>query len=130
MKKLKRISDANYLLNAIDLEEAILEKATQIAERLLLAATREKNKQEVKTMTLPDFNLDLDTLAAKIAEKIGGRLSFETSSGGENKVFSFKEPDLHVIHSNEEKIKGLTIEKKQSKQSTKKSLDALEQLEI
>ena len=127
MSQLKRIKNAKYLLDAIDVEDRILEKAVTVAERLITAMSREKRTEANVEVRLKDS--EVERIATALAQKIG---SVKINSPEENaslKSFSFDDKPK-VISSSSLKITGNTIKKTISKDSTKDALEALTNIEI
>ena len=120
--------DKNFYLNTVEIEESMLKKAINIAERLMVAFMRE-NKVEVK--------VDASDIADKIIDKIIDKLpqqqviymkSNETEDQpATNKKSNFKLDDTPVVVKTEKvEIKGKIGSTSISKDNINSSLDALD----
>ena len=127
MSQLKRIKNAKYLLDAIDVEDRILEKAVTVAERLITAMSREKRTEANVEVRLKDS--DVERITTVLAQKIGSVKINSPEETATLKSFSFDDkPEVTSLSSF--KIIGNTIKKTMSEDSTKDALDALTNIEI
>jgi hypothetical protein len=122
------VRDKQYYFNTLDLEHDLLKKASDIAERMMVAFMRE-NKVEV--------SLDVDDIANRIIERIGDKLQshaypeFTRRQPDDINKQTFNYDDGPVIIKTEKiEIKGKIGKTSKSKDSIKESMDILQDLEI
>lgn len=119
------VRDKQYYFNTLDIEHDLLKKATDLAERMMVAFMRE-NKVEV--------SLDPEDLANRIAEKLGKRGYYSSDHVGNtplNKNADFNFDDGPVIIKTEKiEVKGRTVKEDKSEDSIADSMDALEGISI
>lgn len=121
------VRDKQYYFNTLDLEHDLLKKASDIAERMMVAFMRE-NRVEVK--------VDVDDIADKIIGKIIDKLpkgeSYITSESSpikQDNGFSYDDGPV-IIKTEKIEIKGKIGKTSKSKDSIKESMDILQDLEI
>lgn len=122
------VRDKEYFFNTLDLEHDLLKKATDLAERMMVAFMRE-NRMEV--------SVDVDDIADKIIDKIIDKLPEqrlivrEGGSGSQPVVddFSFDDGPV-VIKTDKVKIKGNVGKESKSKDNIDESLEKLEDFKL
>jgi hypothetical protein len=117
------VRDKEYYFNTLNIEHDLLKKATDIAERMMVAFMRE-NKVEV--------SIDPEDLANRIAEKLGKRVYHPGEYPMESaSVPGFNYDDGPVIIKTEKiEVKGNLTSVSKTKDSIKESMDTLGDLEI
>lgn len=121
------IRNKDYYLNTLNIEADLLKKASDLAERMMVAFMRE-NKVEVK--------VNVDDIADKIIDKILSKLPVMTggysvpgtiSAGG---GFKYDDDEPVVIKTEKIEIKGKTGTVSKTKDSISESMDILDGLSI
>lgn len=123
------VRNKDYYLNTLNIEADLLKKASDIAERMMVAFMRE-NKVEVK--------VDVDDIADKIIGKILEKLPKDRYIGGyENTTtsgikdgFKYDNDEPVVIKTEKIEIKGKTGTVSKTKDSISESMDILDGLSI
>jgi hypothetical protein len=118
------VRDKQYYFNTLDLEADLLRKASDLAERMMVAFMRE-NKVEV--------SVNVDDIADKIVAKLAGKLQSHTTVRNEsaNKVPGFDYDDGPVILKTDKiEVKGKVGQTTKTSDSINESMDILENIEI
>jgi hypothetical protein len=122
------VRNKDYYLNTLNIEADLLKKASDIAERMMVAFMRE-SKVEVK--------VDVDDIADKIIGKILEKLPKGSYSGGyenttvrSNDGFKYDDDEPVVIKTEKIEIKGKTGTVSKTKDSISESMDILDGLSI
>lgn len=116
------VRDRQFYLNSLDVEDALMKRAVSLAERMFAAFVRENNIQ---------VTVDADDVADKILKKLEPQLvsTVYVKNGKieeEEDKFSFDNDEPVILKTEKMEIKGSLGVEKQSGESTKSSLDALE----
>jgi hypothetical protein len=119
----------DFYLNTLNIEADLLKKASDLAERMMVAFMRE-NKVEVK--------LDVDDIANKIIAKIMDRLpqqgsypgSYPGSQQGSSGGFKYDDDTPVILKTEKIEIKGKTGTVSKSGDSISDNMDILDGLSI
>ena len=118
------VRDKSYYFNTLDLEADLLRKATDLAERMMVAFMRE-HKVEV--------SVNVDDIADKLVAKLAGKLQSHvvTRNDSANKVPGFDYDDGPVVIKTDKiEVKGKVGQTTKTSDSIKESMDILENIEI
>lgn len=121
------VRDKQYYFNTLDIEADLLRKATDIAERMMVAFMRE-NKVEV--------SVNVDDIADKIIAQLEPKLRSHVIVRGESEVSANKVPQFDyddgpvVLKTDKIEVKGKVGQTTKTKDSIKENLDILENIEI
>lgn len=119
------VRNKEYYFNTLNIEADLLKKATDIAERMMVAFMRE-NKVEV--------TLNVEDIAEKIVEKLGKRVyhprdystgNTASQSGG----FNYDDGPV-ILKTEKMEVKGKVGNISKTKDSIQESLDILSEIEI
>jgi len=120
------VRDKDYYLNSLNIEHDLLKKATDLAERMMVAFMRE-NRVEV--------SVNVDDIADKIIDKLKDKLNFTTvisSDSLPSKVVNdFNLDDGPVIIKTEKiEVKGKVGNITKTEDNISNNLDVLDNLQI
>lgn len=120
------VRDKQYYLNTLDIEASLLKKATDIAERMMVAFMRE-NKVEV--------SVNVDDIADKIIAQLAPKLQSHVISGqipspvNLQNGFDYDDGPV-VLKTDKIEVKGKVSKESKSGDSISDNLDALEGIQI
>lgn len=120
------VRDKDYYLNSLNIEHDLLKKATDLAERMMVAFMRE-NRVEV--------SVNVDDIADKIIDKLKDKLNFTTvissNSLPSKAVNDFNLDDRPVIIKTEKiEVKGKVGNITKTEDNISNNLDVLDNLQI
>lgn len=121
------VRNKEYYLNTLNIEADLLKKASDLAERMMVAFMRE-NKAEVK--------IDIDDIADKIVDKILIKLPLITrESSTQSRIsssdgFKYSEDDTLIVKTEKIEVKGKIAQESKTQDSISENMDALEGIKI
>lgn len=124
------VRDKDYYLNSLNIEHDLLKKATDLAERMMVAFMRE-NRVEV--------SVNVDDIADKIIDKIGDKLqsyAIQNPNLGWENTPSKKKDDFNlddgpvIIKTEKIEVKGKVGNITKTEDNISNNLDVLDNLQI
>jgi hypothetical protein len=131
-----RAKDPKYFMQQVDIEAELLKRATDIANKMIVAMIREQKNAPVSFVKEEQKEINLDILADKIAERMKGMRYFGETTKDDRPETTYRggsfslENKPAVVRLEKVEIKNEANKTTQSGETTKETLDKLSNLEI
>ena len=131
-----RAKDPKYFMQQVDVEAELLKRATDIANKMVVAMIREQKNTQMGFIKEESKEINLDVLADKIAERMKGMRYFGETTKDDRPETTYRggsfslENKPTVVKLEKVEIKNEANKTTQSGETTKDALDKLGNLEI
>ena len=131
-----RAKDPRHFIEQVDIETELLKRATDIANKMVVAIIREQKVATVNFAQNKQEEIDLDVLADKIAERMKGMRYFGETTKDDRPETTYRGGSFSldnkptVVRLEKVEIKNEANKTTKSNETTKDALDKLSNLEI